>query len=72
MDIRALFGRNLKRIRTARGVTQEKLAEKTGLSQQHISIMEQGRGNPTIVSVALLAEALEVSHVDLMQPDEAG
>jgi len=69
MDMRKLVGRNAARIRREKGLTQEQLAEKSGLSQQYLSGLEQGRRNPTIVTIHELAVALGVSHVDLVKPD---
>jgi transcriptional regulator with XRE-family HTH domain len=68
MDMRKLVGDNCARIRRARGWTQEELAERSGLSQQYLSGLERGRRNPTIVTIYELAVALEVSHLDLVQP----
>jgi transcriptional regulator with XRE-family HTH domain len=70
MDMRRLVGRNVKRIRQEKGLTQEQLAEISGFSQQYISGLEQGRRNPTIVSLYELATALEVSHMELVRPTE--
>ena len=53
-----------------RGLTQEELAERSGFSQQYISGLEQGRRNPTIVSIYELATALGVSHMELVRPTE--
>jgi transcriptional regulator with XRE-family HTH domain len=69
MDMRKLVGRNVKRIRQQKGLTQEQLAEISGFSQQYISGLEQGRRNPTIVSIFELATALGVSHMDLVGPE---
>ena len=69
MDMRKLVGRNAARIRKEKGLTQEQLAEKSGLSQQYLSGLERGRRNPTIVTIYELASALGVSHIDLMRPD---
>lgn len=69
MDMRKLVGRNTARARKAKGWTQETLAEKAGLSQQYISGLENGRRNPTILTIYELATALGVSHVDLVVPD---
>ena len=60
MDMRKLVGRNVKRVRQARGLTQERLADLSGFSQQYISGLEQGRRNPTIVTIYELAGALGV------------
>ena len=70
MDMRKLVGRNVKRVRQERGLTQERLAELSGFSQQYISGLEQGRRNPTIVTVYELAMALGVSYLDLLKPPE--
>jgi transcriptional regulator with XRE-family HTH domain len=67
MDMRKLVGRNVKRIRQEKGLTQEQLAELSGFSQQYISGLEQGRRNPTIVSIYELATALGVSHMELVR-----
>ena len=58
MDMRKLVGENTARIRKERGLTQEALAEKSGLSQQYISGLENGQRNPTIVTLFELATAL--------------
>ena len=42
MDMRKLVGRNVKRIRQEKGLTQEQLADLSGFSQQYISGLEQG------------------------------
>jgi transcriptional regulator with XRE-family HTH domain len=70
MDMRKLVGRNVKRIRQTKGLTQEQLAARSGFSQQHISGLEQGRRNPTIVSLYELAMALGASHMELVRPDQ--
>jgi transcriptional regulator with XRE-family HTH domain len=68
MDMRALIGTNLRRYRHRKGLTQEKLADLSGFSQFYISEMEQGRRNPTIITVFELATALGVTHLDLLRP----
>ena len=70
MDMRKLVGRNVKRIRQEKGLTQEQLAELSGFSQQYLSALEQGRRNPTIVSLYELATALGVSHMELVRSAE--
>jgi transcriptional regulator with XRE-family HTH domain len=70
MDMRKLVGRNVKRIRQQKGLTQEQLAELSGFSQQYISGLEQGRRNPTVVTLYELATALGVSHMELMRSAE--
>lgn len=70
MDMRELVGRNFARLRHERGLTQEQVAELSGLSQQYLSDLERGRRNPTIITLYELAQALGVSHVALVEPDD--
>ncbi|HXE89160.1 MAG TPA: helix-turn-helix transcriptional regulator [Hyphomicrobiaceae bacterium] len=72
MDMRKLVGGNVRRIRRKKGLTQEQLAEISGFSQQYISGLEQGRRNPTVVTLYELASALGVSHLDLVRPFRDG
>lgn len=69
--MRRVVGENVRRARLAAGLTQEQLAERSGFSQQYLSGLEQGKRNPTIVSLYELAMALGVSHVELVsaRPD---
>jgi transcriptional regulator with XRE-family HTH domain len=68
MDMRKLVGKNVRRIREKKGLTQEELAEVSGFSQQYISSLEKGRRNPTIITLYEIALSLGVSHVDLIKP----
>ncbi|WP_258553414.1 helix-turn-helix domain-containing protein [Paracoccus pantotrophus] len=67
--MRKLVGRNFARLRREKGLTQEQVEERSGFSQQYLSGLEQGRRNPTVITLYELAQALEVSHVDLVTPD---
>ena len=67
MDMRKLVGDNCARIRKAKGMTQEELSEKSGLSQQYLSDLERGKRNPTIVTIYHVASALGVSHEELVK-----
>jgi transcriptional regulator with XRE-family HTH domain len=70
MDMRKLVGRNFARLRQAKDLTQEQVAERSGLSQQYLSGLERGRRNPTIITLYELARALDVSHVELVLPPD--
>jgi transcriptional regulator with XRE-family HTH domain len=68
MDMRKLVGQNSARIRREKGLTQERIEERSGFSQQYLSGLEQGRRNPTVVTLYALGQALGVSHIDLLEP----
>ncbi|WP_315724785.1 MULTISPECIES: helix-turn-helix transcriptional regulator [unclassified Bradyrhizobium] len=69
MDMRRLVGRNVLRIRKSKDMTQERLAEVSGFSQQYISGLEKGQRNPTVVTIYELSVALDVDYLDLLKPD---
>jgi transcriptional regulator with XRE-family HTH domain len=66
MEVGKLVGMNVRRIRSDKGLTQEELAELSGLSQQYISSLETGARNPTVETLVTLAHAMRVTHVDLV------
>jgi len=70
MDMRALVGRNVRKARLAKRLTQERLADLSGFSQQYLSDLERGKRNPTVVTLWELAQVLGVTPVDLITPDE--
>lgn len=67
-DIRAVVGRNTRRLRKAAGLTQEQLAERAGVTQQHLSGLERGTQNPTVLTLEQIAVALGSAVVDLVDP----
>ena len=70
--MRQLVGRNFARLRQKRGLTQEQVEARSGFSQQYLSGLEQGRRNPTVITLFELAQALEVTPIDLLMPDNEG
>jgi transcriptional regulator with XRE-family HTH domain len=60
------FGQRLRRVRTTKGVSQEKLAELAGLHRTYVSSVERGRCNISLVNIDRLAGALKVPLAKLM------
>ncbi|WP_433340855.1 helix-turn-helix domain-containing protein [Streptomyces sp. CA-253872] len=58
---RDAFGAKLRRYRKARGWTQERMAELTGLSGSHISAVETGRKSPTLQVARKLDTTFDLS-----------
>ena len=56
--------------RREKGLTQEEVQARSGFSQQYLSSLERGRRNPTVITIYELAQALGVSHVQLVEPDD--
>lgn len=59
------FGKALRGVREARGISQEDLALEAGFDRTFISLLERGLRSPTIRTLVRLAEALKVqpSHI---------
>lgn len=66
------FGTRLKKIRIDKGISQEELAKRMGLSNRSsITHLEKGRNNPTTDVVERLAQALGVSPADFFIEENA-
>ena len=71
MDIRLVFGRNLRRYRLAAGLSQEAVAERMGVDRAHVSSMERGQQNVTLLTVWQAAQALERKAAEFLDEDAA-
>ena len=60
MNIQNAFGANVRRFREAKGWSQDKLSEMSGLHRTYISGIERGVRNPTIQIVNEIAAALGI------------
>jgi len=65
MDLKAIVARNLRLLRSAQGLTQEAVADRSGLSARYITKIETGAATPSITVIGQLAEALAVSPEEL-------
>lgn len=63
-------GVRVRSLRNTRGLSQERLAERAGLTSKFLGEVERLETNPSITSVARLAEALAVNVSDLFEPTE--
>jgi transcriptional regulator with XRE-family HTH domain len=57
-DLVAIFGANLKAARMKAGLTQAQLAERSGLVQQYVSLVESGKQNVTLTTAQTLAKVV--------------
>lgn len=72
MDVQALLGWNVKRLRVGKGISQTELALRCEIvGQGYISKLESGQRNPTAVLQYILAEALHVTVGDLFSKVDA-
>lgn len=71
MDIRKLFGRNMRRYRLSAGLSQEAVAERMSVDRAHVSSMERGQQNVTLLTVWSAAEALGRRPADFFDESKA-
>jgi len=55
------FAENLKKYRTAKGISQEEMAKLIGVHSTHLSRYERGLSSPSIEVVTKISEVLEVA-----------
>ena len=65
MDHETTIGDRLRRARREQGMTQEELAERSGLSRELIAKIEQGRPSARLTTLTSLAQALDISLSEL-------
>ena len=66
-----IFGRNLRRLRTAKGLSQEGLAHLVGVHRNYVGALERGERNPTLVSVERVAEALGTDPAEMLRESQS-
>ena len=64
------MGKNLKRHREAKALSQEALAFEADLHRTYVSGVERGIRNPTVLIVSRLAEALGIEPYKLLETDD--
>jgi transcriptional regulator with XRE-family HTH domain len=65
------LGRNLRQLRTAKGLTLDRLANLSELTRGYISLVERGLKIPSISALLRLAKALDVNVAHLFDPNSA-
>ncbi|MCY2966717.1 MAG: helix-turn-helix transcriptional regulator [Planctomycetota bacterium] len=66
-EVLAKFGLRLRELRRDQGISQESLANTAGLHRTYVSGVERGERNVSLLNIARLAQALNVSMVELMK-----
>ncbi len=65
MHGRSLIAANVRRIRVAHGVSQERLAFDAGVDRSYLGGMERGEANPTVDVLERIAKTLGVPLAEL-------
>lgn len=62
---RSKFGKNITRLRLSKGLTQEALAEKVGISARYVQSLEAGEYFPALLTLIKLRSALSAEWKDV-------
>jgi transcriptional regulator with XRE-family HTH domain len=65
-DIHKVVGERIKKLRKTKGLTQDELAERTGLNRVHLYRLESGKQSMTLRTLKLIADTLDVRVRDLI------
>lgn len=60
------FGNRIRTLRTARGLSQEQLAELTGFHRTYIGMIERGERNLSLSNIGVFANVFEMSVSELL------
>lgn len=58
MTLREIVARNLRRLRQAKGLSQEELAHRAGLDRNYIGNLERMQNSPTVDTLERIASEL--------------
>jgi transcriptional regulator with XRE-family HTH domain len=61
------FGDYLKQKRTEKGISQEYLANLSGMDRSYVSMLERGLKMPTITTLIKIGKALEIKPSDILK-----
>jgi len=67
-DIKTKFGAKVRKLRLARGLSQEAFADICGLHRTYIGAIERGERNVSLENIEKIAKALGVSIASLFGP----
>jgi XRE family transcriptional regulator, aerobic/anaerobic benzoate catabolism transcriptional regulator len=65
-DLAADVGRLVRQGRAKRGMSRRQLAQESGTSERYLAQIESGTGNPSILVMRVIADALELPMTDLL------
>ena len=71
MDILKVFGENLRKYRTNRGISQEKFAEMCNLHRTYISDVERAQRSISLGNVQKIADALKIETYKLFLEEKS-
>ena len=69
-NIKGRFGKRVRELRLARGLSQEELTFRAGVHRTYLGGIERGERNPALENIAAIAKALDVTLPELFSFEE--
>ena len=67
MTLREVVAKNLRRMRQAKGLSQEELADRAGINRNYVGMLEREQHSATVDMLEKLAEVLEADPVEFFR-----
>lgn len=68
LPLRLVFARNIRLVRVAAGMSQERMAAEAGLDRAFVGTLERGQRNISIDNIELLAKAVDATGFGQRKP----
>jgi transcriptional regulator with XRE-family HTH domain len=68
-DVKVLFGRRVRQLRKAKGVSQEAFAHQIQIDRSYFGSIERGERNVSLENICLIAAGLGVAPAELLRFD---
>jgi transcriptional regulator with XRE-family HTH domain len=68
-DVKVLFGRRVRQLRKAKGVSQEAFAHEIQIDRSYFGSIERGERNVSLDNICLIAKGLGVAPAELLRFD---
>jgi transcriptional regulator with XRE-family HTH domain len=67
MALREIVATNLRRLRQAKGLSQEELADRAGINRNYVGMLEREQHSATVDMLEKLAEVLKTDPVEFFR-----
>ena len=67
MSLREIVATNLRRLRHAKSMSQEELADRAGINRNYVGMLEREQHSATVHMLEKLAEVLEADPVEFFR-----
>ena len=69
MSLREIVAGNLRRLRHAKGISQEELADGAGINRNYVGMLEREEHSATVDMLEKIATVLEIDPIELFRRD---